>query len=88
MVLILAGRYAWQNCQWEWVSMASAFAVIAGTLIGSWVILRARPALDESISLDGQALASVRAAILLLCVGMLIAGFGDTLGKLTFGCAG
>ena len=88
IIIILAGRHAWQDCQWEWISMASAFAVIVGTLIQSWPILKARPAPDESITLDGPALASLRISILLLCAGMLIAGFGDTLGKLAFGCAG
>lgn len=88
IMLILAGRHAWQNCQWEWVSSIGAVAVIIATLIEGWNILRAKPAEGGSITISGQALTSVQISILLLCLGTLIAGFGDVLGKLAFGCAG
>lgn len=86
VVLLMAGRYAWQHCTWELLSSVSAVAVIAATLIESWQILRTKPGGGESITLSGQALASARIAILVICVGMLIAGFGDVLGKSVFGC--
>ncbi|MDP2239432.1 MAG: hypothetical protein Q8K18_04620 [Burkholderiales bacterium] len=88
ILLLLAGRHAWQNCQWEWISSIAAFAVIIATLIEGWGILRAKPTEGGTITLSGQALASAQISILLLCVGILIAGFGDVLGKWAFGCAG
>ncbi len=88
ILLILAGRHAWQDCQWEWISSVGAVAVIVATLIEGWAILRAKPAEGGTITLSGQALASVQVSILLLCAGTLIAGFGDVLGKWAFGCAG
>jgi len=87
ILLLLAGRYAWKSCEWEWVSSVTAFAIIIATLIESWAILRARPDEGGTITLSGQALVSVQISILLLCVGIIIAGFGDVLGKLAFGCA-
>lgn len=86
VVLLMAGRFAWQNCAWELLSSVSAAAVIAATLIESWQILRLRPDAGGSITLSGAALASVRVAILVICVGMLFAGYGDVLGRMAFGC--
>lgn len=87
ILLILVGHYAWKNCQWGWVSSTGAVAVIIATLIEGWDILRAKPS-GAGITLSGQALTSVQISILLLCVGTLIAGFGDVLGNWAFGCSG
>lgn len=86
VVLLMAGRFAWQHCTWELLSSVSAAAVIAATLIETWHILRLRPETGESITLSGKSLASARMAILVICVGMLIAGYGDVLGRAAFGC--
>ena len=86
IVLLMAGRFAWQNCAWELLSSVSAAAVIVATLIESWQVLRLRPESGGSITLSGATLASVRVAILVLCIGMLIAGYGDVLGRWAFGC--
>jgi len=86
VVMLLAGRFAWQNCAWELLSSVSAAAVIAATLIESWHILRIKPDDGGTVTLSGKTLASVRIAILVICVGMLIAGYGDVLGRWAFGC--
>ncbi len=86
VVLLMAGRFAWQHCVWEILSSVSAAAVIASTLIIGWKILRMRPEAGDEITLRGDVLAAVRVAILVLCLGMLFAGFGDVLGKAVFGC--
>jgi hypothetical protein len=86
VVLLMAGRYAWQHCVWELLSSVSAAAVIASTLIIGWKIIRLRPEAGDEIILRGDLLAAARIAILVLCVGMLIAGFGDVFGKWAFGC--
>jgi hypothetical protein len=86
VVLLMAGRFAWQHCTWELLSSVSAAAVIAATLIESWQILRLKPEDGGSITLSGKTLASARVAILVICVGMLIAGYGDVLGRAAFGC--
>ncbi len=86
VVLLLAGRFAWQNCSWEVLSSISALAVVAAILIDSWKILKLKPGESSSITLTAETVASVRLAVLVICVGVLIAGFGDLLGRSVFGC--
>ena len=43
VVLLMAGRFAWQNCVWEMLSSVSAAAVIASTLIIGWKVIRMKP---------------------------------------------
>ena len=86
VVLLMAGRFAWQNCVWEILSSVSSAAVIASTLIIGWKVIRLRPEAGDEVTLRGDLLAAARMAILVLCVGMLFAGFGDVIGKWAFGC--
>ena len=86
VVLLMAGRFAWQNCAWELLASVSSAAVIASTLIIGWKVIRMRPEDGDELTLRGDMLSSIRIAILVLCVGMLFAGFGDVLGKAIFGC--
>lgn len=86
VVLLMAGRFAWQNCAWELLSSVSAAAVIASTLIISWKVIRMKPEAGDELILRGDLLAATRMAILVLCMGMLFAGFGDVVGKWAFGC--
>jgi len=86
IVLLMAGRFAWQHCAWELLSSISSAAVIASTLIIGWKVIRLRPEAGDEITLRGDVLAAARMAIFVLCLGMLFAGFGDVLGKWAFGC--
>ncbi len=43
IVLLLAGRMAWQNCVWELMSSVSSAAIIIAVLIIGWRIIRLRP---------------------------------------------
>ena len=86
VVLLMAGRFAWQNCAWELLASVSSAAVIASTLIIGWKVIRMRPEDGDELTLRGDMLSSIRIAILVLCMGMLFAGFGDVLGKAIFGC--
>ena len=45
-----------------------------------------RPDSGEEIRLKGELLAATRIAIIVICVGVLIAGFGDVFGRHLFGC--
>lgn len=85
-VLLMAGRFAWQNCAWEIMSSISSAAVIASTLIIGWKIIRLKPDAGDELTLRGEALSATRVAIVVLCLGMLFAGFGDVFGKAVFGC--
>lgn len=86
IVLILSGRYAWANCEWDWVSRISAAGVIIGILIERWHVLAGKPAPVQAVpTVDVY---SQRIPILLLCFGTFIAGFGEVLGRTVFGCAG
>ena len=86
VVLLMAGRFAWQNCAWDILSRVSALAVILSTLIISWKVIRLKPGTGDELMLRGELLSAARMAILVLCLGMLFAGFGDVLGKWAFGC--
>lgn len=86
VVLLMAGRFAWQHCVWELMSSISAAAVIAATLIIGADVIRMRPDKGDELILRGERLAAARTAIFVVCLGMLFAGFGDVLGKTMFGC--
>ena len=85
-VLLLAGRMAWQNCMWELLSSVSSAAIIGAILIIGWRVIRLRPEAGDEITLKGELLATTRVAIVIICVGVLIAGFGDVFGRHMFGC--
>lgn len=87
IILVISGRYAWLHCEWGWVSRISALAVIVGILIERWEALMGskKPASESTAQPPA---ASERLAILMLCFGTFLAGFGEILGKLAFGCSG
>lgn len=87
IILILSGRYAWANCEWDWVSRISSVGVILGILIERWNVLSGKPQPAPSAEAV-PALYSQRLPILLLCIGTFIAGFGEVVGRTVFGCAG
>jgi len=86
VVLVLAGRTAWQNCMWEILSSVSSAAIIVAILIIGWRVIRLQPDAGDEIMLKGELLATTRVVIVVICVGALIAGFGDTFGRYMFGC--
>jgi len=86
VVLLLAGRVAWQNCIWEIMSAISSAAIIASILIIGWPVIRTHPEAGDEILLRGDLLRTTRAALVVICFGVLIAGFGDVFGKWLFGC--
>lgn len=79
IILVISGRYAWSHCEWDWVSRISSIGVILGIVIERWNVLT-----GKQITIETQP--SDRLSILLLCIGTFIAGFGEFLGKLVFGC--
>ena len=79
IILVISGRYAWAHCEWDWVSRISAMGVILGILIERWNVLSGKQVTVETQPTD-------RLSILLLCIGTFIAGFGELLGKMVFGC--
>ena len=86
IVLVLAGRAAWQNCMWELLSSVSAAAIVCAILIIGWRVIRMRPDDGDQLLLKGELLSITRMTIIVICVGVLIAGFGDVFGKYMFGC--
>lgn len=87
IILILSGRYAWANCEWDWVSRISSVGVILGIVIERWNVLAGKPAPAPAAVVTADPY-SQRLPILLLCIGTFIAGFGEYLGRTVFGCAG
>ncbi|HTD91364.1 MAG TPA: hypothetical protein VK663_11925 [Burkholderiales bacterium] len=85
-VLLLAGRIAWQNCVWEIMSGVSSAAIVGAILIIGWRVIRLRPEAGDEITLRGEILATTRVAMVVICAGVLISGFGDVFGKWMFGC--
>lgn len=86
VVLLMAGRLAWQNCSWDILSRVSAVAVLASTLIIGWKIIFIKEGQAEEITLRGEMLSAIRTALLVLCAGMIVASVGDLAGKWIFGC--
>jgi hypothetical protein len=85
IILVISGRYAWLHCQWGWLSRISALAVIIGILIEHWDVLVGKAARQPAVQASAN---SERLAILMLCFGTFLAGFGEILGRLAFGCSG
>jgi hypothetical protein len=85
IILVISGRYAWLHCQWDWVSRVSALAVIIGILIEHWNVLIGKTVREPNIEVSAT---SERLAILMLCLGTFLAGFGEMFGRLAFGCSG
>jgi hypothetical protein len=81
IVVLLAGRIAWQNCMWEILSSVSSTAIIAAILVIGWRVIRLRPETGDEITLKGELLVTTRVALVVICVGILITGFGDTFGR-------
>jgi len=86
VVVLLAGRMAWQTCMWEILSSVSSTAIIVAILIIGWRVIRLRPESGDAITLNGELLNTTRIAIVVICVGVLIAGYGDVFGRYMFGC--
>ena len=86
VVVLLAGRVAWQNCMWEILSSVSSAAIIAAILIIGWRVICLRPDSGDEITLRGELLATTRIALVIICIGVLIAGYGDVFGRWLFGC--
>ena len=86
IMLLLAGRMAWQNCMWELLSSVSAAAIIVAILILGWRVIRMHPNADDELMLKGELLAATRATLIVICVGVLISGYGDVFGRWIFGC--
>ena len=86
VVLMMAGRFAWQNCAWDILSRVSAAAVLVSTLIIGWKVIRKPAEAGDEVVLRGDLLAAARTALLVLCLGMVVAGGGDLAGKWAFGC--
>ncbi len=86
IVLVLAGHTAWKNCMWELLSSVSSAAIIVAILIIGWRVIRMRPEAGDEIMLNGELLATTRTVLIVICIGVLIAGFGDTFGRYLFGC--
>jgi hypothetical protein len=85
-VLLLAGRVAWQNCIWDIMSGVSSAAIVGAILILGWRVIRMRPDSGDELMLRGELLATTRVAMVVICAGVLVAGFGDVFGKWMFGC--
>jgi hypothetical protein len=88
IVLIISGRYAWQHCEWDWISRVAAIAVIVGILIEGWELLAAKKSDSPAFTLSDRTLTSARMVVIILCLGTFVAGFGELIGKWAFGCAG
>jgi hypothetical protein len=86
IVLLLAGRYAWQHCAWDIIAAVSSTGIIAAILIAGWRVVHLRPEQGDELVLKGELLSTVRAAMIAICFGALIAGYGDVFGRWVFGC--
>ena len=86
IVLLLAGRIAWQHCIWELLSSVSSAAIVCAILIIGWRVIKMRPDEGDQLVLKGELLSITRMTIIVICIGILIAGFGDIFGRHMFGC--
>lgn len=79
LIFVLHVYLGWQYCDWTWITRSGASIVAVGILLESWKLLMTSHADDMPIWRSQEGHAAIRAAILIVCVGTLIQGYGDLL---------
>jgi hypothetical protein len=78
---------AWTICDWSWVTRSGTLIVVAGILWESWPILKTARAGDLPFYGPGQAAhTAIRVAIVIVCVGTLVQGYGDSASHILPAC--
>ena len=78
---------AWTTCNWSWVTRSGTLIVVAGILWESWLILKTPRADDLPFFGPSQAAhTAIRVAIVIVCVGTLVQGYGDSVSYILPAC--
>jgi len=88
-LIIFSGSvwFAWVACDWSRVTSAGTLIVVAGILWESWPILKTSRADNMPFYGPGQAgHTAIRVAIVIVCTGTLVQGYGDSVSLLVPAC--
>ena len=77
---------AWIACEWSRVTRAGTLIVGAGIFWESWPILRTSRVGDLPHYGDQAAHTAIRVAIVIVCIGTLVQGYGDLVSHVLPAC--
>ncbi len=78
--------FSWATCDWSWITRSGTFIVAAGVLWESWPILKTPRVGDLPFYGSQAAHTAVRVAIVIVCVGTLVQGYGDFVSHILPAC--
>ena len=78
--------YAWATCEWSWVTRSGTLMVAVGVFWESWPILKTRHVGDLPFYGSQAAHTAVQVAVIIVCAGTLVQGYGDFLSHLLPAC--
>ena len=77
---------SWITCDWKWFSRSGSLIVIAALITEYWKVITTPLADNMPFWTTPEGHSAMRAAILFICIGTLIWGFGDLVGQLQDSC--
>ena len=88
--LVILGGGIWLGasfCDWSFVTRSGTVIVVAGILFESWLLLTTACADDLPFWTKQKTHTAVRVAIVIVCFGTLVQGFGDLIVRRFLTCA-
>jgi hypothetical protein len=88
--IVIAAVFAlqsWATCDWSWFQRSGTLVGVVGVLIESWQMVLTEKPDDLPMWSTAESHSGAKVAIAIGCVGALIQGYGDLIGKL-YTCAG
>ena len=67
----------WLTCDWAWVTRSGTLVVATGILLESWLILKTPRADDMPAWTNQPGHTAIRVAIVIVCIGTIVQGYGD-----------
>lgn len=86
LILAAGTGYAWWKCEWPAVSRAGTVMVVAAILFESWRPLLTSNPDNLPFWKSPASQNSARVALLLVCFGTLVQGWGDLVAEVVLSC--
>jgi len=74
------------QCDWSWVTRSGTFIVAVGIFLESWLVLKTPRAGNMPFYGGQSAHTAIRVAIVIVCFGTIVQGYGDFLSRIFLPC--
>ncbi|MEW6513366.1 MAG: hypothetical protein AB1443_05130 [Pseudomonadota bacterium] len=81
-IAVVFAMTSWATCDWTWFQRSGTLIGVAGVLIESWQLIETNNPDDMPMWSTPESHSTAKVAIALGCVGALIQGYGDLIGRL------